>query len=329
MSVVFPITRRSMALLFFVATLSFTACTDSPGAPPPHGSLPPLAAGAWYMHSADGQSLPAMVAHRLVDGVLEQTFIDSSRLEINSNGTWQQAVFKRRVLIGLPAMSDTSGTGPAASRRSKTSVSTPTGGDVLEPVLHTGLWTATDSAYRFVADVGAREFVVRAPAADSFAAYQKLVEFEQSGLVRGVFRRTPPLVPLSGTWRAISAASSALPALVEYVPRIEDDGQEYSIHVFVDSSRLELQANGEYQHKLYASSWQGPANGGPTMRVGIHVHNDRGVWSRPSGAALLQSAIYEAHAMSGELLAGGPLRLVHGVGPAADVVFEVVYGRME
>ncbi len=180
---------RARTTVFVVALLGLAACSDTPIAPTPAPQLPPLATGAWHLHIADGQTLPAMVAHRLVNGKVEQTFVDSAVLLVNANGTWQQTTHLNRALIGLPA--------------------------VDAPSIDAGTWSPTDSGYLFRSAMANRDFVIRAPGADSLRVTQRLVEFAEAGLVVGQFRRTRPPQSLATTWRALSAKGSALPVLVE------------------------------------------------------------------------------------------------------------------
>ncbi len=77
-----------------------------------------------------------------------------------------------------------------------------TSGDISEPVADFGSWTATDSAYLFSSLARARQFVIRAPSADSLSTYQRLVDHAESGVVRSSFRRTPPSQTIVGVWRA-------------------------------------------------------------------------------------------------------------------------------
>lgn len=300
--------RRLLAVI--VPSVLVLACSDSPSAPPPDPSLPPLPTGTWYVNEADGQSLPAMIAHRLVNGVLEQTFLDSSSFTIDPAGTWQQQIFKRRVLIGTPA-----GVVGAAT------------GDINEPVADFGTWTATDSAYLFSSLARPRQFVIRAPSPDSLFAYQKLVDHAESGVVRSSFRRTPPPAALVGTWRADRALGATLPARVENIPSMSDGTRVFSWHVFLDSSRVELKADGKYLHRTYVSGWEGQPYGPPVARLSWTVLTDRGVWSRTGFAISLLSEIYAGHDMSGFVAANGAVVLQHGVELNDPNPFPVTYWR--
>lgn len=155
--------RRASTL---IALLAVAACGDSPASLPPAPQLPPLQTGTWHLNLADGQVLPAMVAHRLFNGQLEQTFVDSSTLSVNADRTWQQRIYLKRAVFGQPASE--------------------------MPVLHLGTWAPTDTGYVFVSDIAGRDFVIHSPGADSLRVIQRLVDFDQAGFVVGEFRRTRP-----------------------------------------------------------------------------------------------------------------------------------------
>lgn len=281
------------------------ACSDAPSSPPPVPTLPPLPTGTWYVNQADGQALPAMIAHRLVDGVLEQTFLDSSSFQIDPAGTWQQLIFKRRVLIGTASAS----------------------GDISEPVADFGTWTATDSAYLFSSLARPRQFVIRTPSSDSLSTYQKLVDHAESGVVRSSFRRTPPTPPIVGVWRADRALGATLPVLAESVPSLVDGGRVISWHVFLDSARVELRADGSYLHHTWVSGWEGAENGPPLTRGSGSKLTDRGLWTRAGVAFTLVSEIYEQHLLAGAVEANGSFVLLHGVELKDPHPFPVTYKR--
>ena len=311
--------RRLLAVI--VPSVLVLACADSPSAPPPDPSLPPLPAGTWYVNKADGQALPAMIAHRLVNGVLEQTFLDSSSFTIDATGTWQQQIFKRRVLIGTPA-------GIAGAARLNSAGGTNAGsGDIHEPVADFGTWTATDSAYLFVSLARPRQFVIRAPTSDSLFAFQKLVDHAESGVMRSSFRRTPPLPSLVGLWRADRALGATLPALVESIPTLVDGTRVISWHVFLDSARVELRADGSYEHLTWVSGWEGNANGPPLTRGYGNKLIDRGVWTRAGVAFTLVSEYFEEHSLAGAVEAAGSFVLLHGVELKDPHPFPVMYKR--
>lgn len=88
-----------LALLLAVA-----ACGgDAPVAPTP--SPPSLQAGTYVLVRADGQPLPAMVAHEtLPDGSLLQTFADSAQLVVSADAAWEQRLWLRVVRYGDGAL---------------------------------------------------------------------------------------------------------------------------------------------------------------------------------------------------------------------------------
>src|SRR5687768_8659860 len=83
-----------------LAAAILMACTDSADAPLAPDPLPPLPTQTWYAHVADGQSLPALVGHGVVEGVLEQTFLDSVELHVTTEGRWEQRSWLQRFRAG-------------------------------------------------------------------------------------------------------------------------------------------------------------------------------------------------------------------------------------
>jgi hypothetical protein len=275
-----------------LALFALVACSDTPIAPTPEPQLPPLATGSWYLNIADGQSLPAFVAHRLVDGKVEQTFVDSSVLAINANGTWQQTTHLNRALIGLPATE--------------------------APIIDVGTWAPTDSGYLFRAAIANRDFVIRSPGADSLRVTQRLAEFAAAGLVVAEFRRVRPPRPLTATWHAISAKGTALPALVESFTVREPGEEPYSWHSIVDSIQLQLTSQRTYAHHVYYSSWVGAPDGPPLARVGSTKRSDTGAWTSSQGQMRLESRYYHQHVLTGAIQSDGTVIMEQGLGPLED-----------
>ncbi len=281
--------RAAMSIL---ALFALVACSDTPIAPTPEPQLPPLATGSWYLNIADGQSLPALVAHRLVNGKVEQTFVDSAVLTVNANGTWQQSTHLNRALIGLPATD--------------------------APMIDAGTWAPTDSGYLFRSSIANRDFVIRAPGAESLRVTQRLAEYPEAGLVVGEFRRARPAGSLVATWQALSAKGSALPVLIESIPFDSAGGRQYSWHTVLDSVHLELTSQRTYVHRVYVTGWEGEPFGPPLRRMGTLRRSDYGRWTSSPGQLRLESTLYESHTILGAIAPDGTIAVEHGLGPGED-----------
>ncbi len=138
----------SPRILPALAALLLAACTtDSPVAPV--RNLPPLEARLWYVQSADGQQLPALIAHRLVEGSLEQTFLDSATVQITADGRWVRRFWMQRLRAGQRVASE-------ASQR-------------------VGTWSATPESYLFIEEPAGRTFELGGPRVYSFREILELV----------------------------------------------------------------------------------------------------------------------------------------------------------
>ena len=150
-----------------VCAVWLAACDTAPSAPAPETSVlgaPPV--NTWHLHAVDGETLSAMVAHRLLpENRLEQTYVDSSQLDITSDGRYEQRTFTRVFIDGQLDASDAR--------------------------LDAGRWSATDTGYVFDSDIVAKQFLIRTPGTDSMRVVQRLVERAEAGRVVGLFRTSP------------------------------------------------------------------------------------------------------------------------------------------
>ena len=90
-------TRRLFPLVF-AAIVAACADATAPIEPQP---LPALEDQVWHVNVPDGQPMPALLGHRLVsDGILEQDFLDSARIEIAADGSWAQKGWYQRYRSG-------------------------------------------------------------------------------------------------------------------------------------------------------------------------------------------------------------------------------------
>jgi hypothetical protein len=70
-----------------------TACSDSPGATAPGQPINTLPPGSWVLSQANNEDLPAPISLRLVGLVEERTLLDSARLAISQNGSYEQFIY--------------------------------------------------------------------------------------------------------------------------------------------------------------------------------------------------------------------------------------------
>lgn len=159
--------RRTLSSLSAAALLALAGCGEDgagPVNPPPGGT--PLTPGNWFMHTANGEPLPAEIARRFIGVVDEQTLLDSAFLSVAPNGSWTQRYYTRVLHIGVL--------------------------DRSELVIDEGNWTAGTTSTVFTSTLRARTFEVAANTADRATSDEPMVFFPNATNVTGVYRTTPP-----------------------------------------------------------------------------------------------------------------------------------------
>ncbi len=267
------------------------ACGDAPT--DPSTPLPPMEAGTWHVHSANGLALPALVAHGLDQGDLMQTFLDSLQLVVGADGRWEQRAWLAEFRAGLP-------TGHLTRQDA-------------------GAWVVTDTGYLFTSDVRDVRYVVRDPSVETLPLHLRAEGIP--GVITATLQRTLPPAAPTGIWRGSSVHGRPLPdAIYVFDPTIVE-GREVSVHLVVDSARFEVLANGRYVHRTWVSEWEGAVGGPPVALRGRYSSYDHGLWSRTGQALEFTSTWLQNHAMDGQLNAPGSLRVDHGLthgDPPAD-----------
>jgi hypothetical protein len=275
--------QRLVSLLLAAA---LTACADDPTHTPL--PLPPLAAGVWHVHESDGQALPALVGHRLVEGnVLEQDFLDWTQLFVEADGRWELRAQYQRYHDGTLLH----------------------GGTILD----WGTWTATPDAYQFRRNTGELLYVTSGPEDGEWGLNLRYPGEE--GVAVSRLRATAPPASVVGTYRATAMHDQPLPRVYIMDPEFFNGVKLVSHHLFIDSARVWLRSNGSYQHRIWYSHWEGPVGGGPEMRLISLSHSDFGSWTAAGTQLTLESGYLQNHVIRGERAANniGPLRLDHGI----------------
>ncbi|MCC7004232.1 MAG: hypothetical protein IT357_18910 [Gemmatimonadaceae bacterium] len=261
------------------------ACSPERTAAPAPSTLPPLATATWRVHRADGQALPALVGHRLSNGVLEQIFLDSAQVAIDSAGRWQQRLWMQRfhdgVLEGSLAEQDA------------------------------GAWAIDGAEYRFTSDLNGVRFTFGAITTDSLRISLRSPVFD--GIALATLRQSAaPAAPV-GTWHADAVAEAPMPSAIYVFDPVVLDGDTVSVHFIVDTARITLLPTGRYEHAIRYSEWIGPKSGGPTQRRFRWQWNDFGTWTRNGIQVAFESGYYQNHRMTAEFAGTGPLRVRHGL----------------
>ena len=290
----------SAALLAF----TLTACRDTNVAPVPPVLRPPLASSTWYAHVAEGQSLPALVAHALEGHVLVQDFLDSARLDIDASGHWSRALWITRYHDGVRHA-------PRAEQEH-------------------GTWQVTDSAYLFTAAVSGRAFALAALPADGDLILP--LRATQDGYIEARLRTVRPASPV-GAWRMARVREVPLPAAMHIFNDHIEDGRVMSIHIVVDSTHLVLSGNRHYRQTVYYTEWEGPNHGHaerPRLRARL---GDHGVWALLGAQLHFESNYLQNHRFGGTTLAvagteRSVLALQHGLSHGDEPV-PVRYERVD
>jgi hypothetical protein len=278
--------RSPQPFLALTLLAALVACAEDPTNPPV--LLPPLEAQVWHVHESEGQPLPALLGHRLVEGgVLQQDFLDMSNLFVESDGRWELRAFYQRYHDGALLH----------------------GGSILD----WGTWVATPGAYHFKRHSGELVYTTTGPTA---GGWDLALQYPgQEGRAVSRLKPTPAPLSVAGPYRATAMHDQPLPRVYIMDPAFDNGFEIVSHHLFIDSARVSLFTNGTYRHRIHYSHWEGPAHGGPEVRLISLVHDDHGSWTTTGTQVTLESGWLQNHVIHGERAADniGPLRLNHGI----------------
>lgn len=161
--------RAHRILSSAAALMLLTSACDSGGLTPAGPeALPPLATVTWEMVEADGQALPAVVAHRTLEGnVLEQSILESAVVHVDADGTYEQVFRIRTVANGVEQS------------------------NVL--VQDIGVWTAGTERYALESDTRERVFEVEPIVNGTLRTLEAMVFRPEAGRVRGRYVPAEPV----------------------------------------------------------------------------------------------------------------------------------------
>lgn len=279
---------RSLHRFFALILLpALAGCAEDPVGPPI--LLPPLEAQVWHVHESDGQPVPALLGHRLVNGnVLEQDFLDWTQLFVEADGRWELRAQYQRYHDGTLR----------------------NGGTILD----WGTWTATRDAYLFHQNT--TNILLYVTTGPKDGVWNLDLRYPgQEGVAVSRLQAVAPPPSVAATYKATAMNEQPLPRVYIMDPEFFNGVKFVSHHLFIDSARVWLRSNGSYQHRIWYSHWEGPARGGPVVRLVGLVHNDFGTWTEAGVQLTLASGWLQNHVMLGERAANnvGPLRLNHGI----------------
>ncbi len=129
--------------------------------------LPPnLSAGRWYMHEANAEAMPALIAERTIGLTAEETHIDSATIDVTASGTWEQRVHLRIMHSGVE--------------------------DRQETFYDEGTWTREAVGFAFVSAVRSRTFSATMQPGGALLTSETILSWSGAPTVTGTYRKTVP-----------------------------------------------------------------------------------------------------------------------------------------
>jgi hypothetical protein len=156
-----PALRRTAFLAVALAGLAGCEDTGTTVILPPN-----LSAGRWYMHTANGDALPALIAERTIGLTAEETHIDSATIDVTSAGLWQQRIHLRILHAGVE--------------------------DREETFYDEGTWTKEAVGFAFVSSVRSRSFSGTMQPGSALSTTETVLTWDAAPSVAGIYRRTVP-----------------------------------------------------------------------------------------------------------------------------------------
>lgn len=159
---------QARALRFAAAALfSLAACDGDVTAGPPPGTGGLLIPGVWYMHFANDSALPAAISVRIAGVTQETTMLDSSRLTLNTDLTWEQRYWTRVLLNGVL--------------------------DRTEVIVDEGTYAPVAGGYNVTSQVRLRQFTFVVPVIATVTTSEQMVFYlSDPPITTGTYKLTPP-----------------------------------------------------------------------------------------------------------------------------------------
>lgn len=158
---------RSRHLFAVVLAAGLAACSDQGGVIVPPSTGGPLIPGTWYLHEANGDTLPAQISQRIVGVASETTMLDSARLLVNSDLTYEQRFWTRVLVTGTL--------------------------DRVDVVIDNGTFGSEGRGFRLTSSVRAREFTMVVPSLGNLTTTEQMVFFVNSPpMTTGTYKLSRP-----------------------------------------------------------------------------------------------------------------------------------------
>jgi hypothetical protein len=154
--------RRTIGLL--ALTGSAWGCGDEL----PTGIVAPtvLRPGTWYLHQANAEALPALIAERTVGIAIEKTYLDSATITVATDGTWEQKVYLSVLVTDVL--------------------------DREELMFDRGAWEKLTFGYGFTSTLRTRSFTATIPFVTLLSTTESVLSWTSAPGVTGQYYQTPP-----------------------------------------------------------------------------------------------------------------------------------------
>ena len=162
-----PLLRSRRLLLAVILLAGVAACSDQGTIIVPPSTGGPLIPGTWYLHTANGDTLPAKISERIVGVATETTRLDSARLLVNSDLTYEQRFWIRVFVTGVL--------------------------DRTEVVTDNGTFGSEGRGFRLTSSLRARDFTMVVPSLGSLTTTEQMLFFVNNPpMTTGAYKLSRP-----------------------------------------------------------------------------------------------------------------------------------------
>ena len=126
----------------------------------------PIVGPTWYLHTANDTTLPTRIASRVIGVVVEETYLDSAQIALDSAGTYEERYWIRVYLAG--------------------------GLDRADAVVDRGTWTESLGTYRLTSGLRARALTLTSPDSGRLVSTEPMASYLTAPPTAGLYRRTRP-----------------------------------------------------------------------------------------------------------------------------------------
>jgi len=126
----------------------------------------PIVGPTWFLHTVNDTTLPARIASRVIGVVVEQTYVDSAQIALDSAGTYEERYWIRVYLAGSL--------------------------DRADAVADRGSWTQSLGTYTLTSGLRARTLTLTSPDSGRLVSTEPMASYINAPPTAGLYRRTRP-----------------------------------------------------------------------------------------------------------------------------------------